>query len=234
MKTDLFSSRLYRTAVWVLPLLLCCCNRSYLSFNQNGFHGSFYKDTAKMRSQHEPVVRYYQFAPGQQVASIGAQTCVGEAIYACFTENVHFYLQDIDSTYLNALQAPYVWDYYGKLRGKPLTCTYQLVLGTPTETRLPANQLDKVLIINSFHEFTEPALMLADIATKLKRGGILYIDEFVPHKAGQLHGSCRKPLYNQQQLDNLLSKAGFTSVTGYTVDWRKGKANRYIYAYIRQ
>jgi SAM-dependent methyltransferase len=212
-------------------LLLLSCNRSYLSFNKDGFHGTFYKSFEKLQLQHGAVAGFYNFKPHEKVASIGAQTCVGEAIYACFCDSVEFYLEDIDTTYFNRPQAAYVWNYYGNLRGKPLTSTYKLVTGTPEATRLPDLYFDKCLIINSFHEFTRPQAMLKDIYGKLKPGGLLYIDEQVPQKPGKKHGSCNMLLYSAKEMDDTVCAAGFKPAGGYTVTLHKGKPRRYIYAY---
>jgi SAM-dependent methyltransferase len=212
-------------------LLIFSCHTSYLSFNKEGFHGTFYKSFEKLQQQHGPVAAFYNFQPHQKVASIGAQTCVGEAIYACFTDSVEFYLEDIDTTYFNAPQAAYVWNYYGNLRGKPLTSTYKLVTGTETATLLPGLYFDKCMIINSFHEFTQPMVMLRDIYGKLKPGGLLYIDEQVPARPGGKHGSCKMPLYTADEMNKTVCPAGFTAAEGYIAAWRKGKPRRKIYVY---
>jgi SAM-dependent methyltransferase len=214
-----------------LILLLVSCRSSYLSFNKDGFHGSFYKSFEKLQQQHGPVADFYNFKPGQKVASIGAQTCVGEAIYSCFSDSVEFYLEDIDTAYFNAAQAAYVWNHYGNLRGKPLTSTYKLITGTPDATLLPELYFDKCLIINSFHEFTQPDAMLKDIHRKIKPGGLLYIDELVPKTTGKKHGNCNMPLYTAREMDDIVCAAGFKVIEGYVVIWRKGKPWRKIYTY---
>ncbi len=212
-------------------LFLLSCNKSYLSFKKDGFHGTFYKSFDKLKQQHGSVADFYNFKPHEKVASIGAQTCVGEAIYASFCDSVEFYLEDIDTTYFNAPQAAYVWNYYGNLSGKPLTSTYKLITGTPDATLLPKGYFDKCLIINSFHEFTQPQAMLKDIYSKLKPGGLLYIDELVPDKPGKKHGNCNMPLYMAREMDEILSTAGFKPMEGYIVTWKKGIAKRKIYNY---
>jgi SAM-dependent methyltransferase len=212
-------------------LLLLSCHPAYLSFNKDGFHGSFYKSHEKLQQQYAPVAGFYHFLPHQKVASIGAQTCVGEAIYASFCDSIDFYLEDIDTAYFNAPQAAYVWNYYGNLRGKPLTSTYTLVTGSPQATLLPELYFDKCIIINSFHEFTQPQAMLKDIYSKLKPGGLLYIDELVPKKPGKKHGNCNMPLYTSKEMDGVVSAAGFRPIEGYVVIWHKGKPRRKIYTY---
>ena len=73
--------------------------------------------------------------------------------------------------------------------------------------------------------------MLADIKTKLKAGGILYIDETVPKRVGQLHGVCRKPMLTPEELISILSKNGYEYVDGLELLFRKGKPFRKIYAF---
>ena len=120
-----------------------------------------------------------------------------------------FYLEDIDTSFFNQRQVGFAWHYYDSLRGRPMTSTYTMVTGTEESTRLPENTFDKIIIINSFHEFSRVDEMLADIKTKLKPGGILYIDETVPKKPGQLHGICKKPMLTPEEIISILSKNGY-------------------------
>jgi ubiquinone/menaquinone biosynthesis C-methylase UbiE len=80
-----------------------------------------------------------------------------------------------------------------------LTCDYKLILADERSTALPENTFDKIIIINSFHEFTFVTEMLADIKKKLKPGGILYIDEALPKRPGQLHGICDHPMQTNEE-----------------------------------
>jgi putative heme-binding domain-containing protein len=54
----------------------------------------------------------------------------------------------------------------------------QLVLGKETDPSLPAASLDMVLIVNSYHEFSEPEAMTAAVNRALKPGGRLVIIEY--------------------------------------------------------
>jgi hypothetical protein len=73
--------------------------------------------------------------------------------------------------------------------------------------------------------------MLADIKTKLKPGGILYIDETVPKKPGQLHGVCKKTMLTSEEMISILSKNGYEYLDGLEILFRKGKLFRKIYAF---
>lgn len=196
-----------------------------------GYCGLYYSSLDHIRKQRGAELDFYQFRPGQSVASIGAQCCHWEAAIAAVSDSLHFYLQDIDSSHLNPRQAGFAWHYYDSLRGRPIPGSYSLVLGREDGTGLPPASCDKILVINSFHEFSNPAAMLDDLRDKLKKGGILYIDESVPGKPGQLHGICRKPMLAPGELYRLLALHGFEPDGHLDIGFRKGRTYRRIYAF---
>jgi SAM-dependent methyltransferase len=52
------------------------------------------------------------------------------------------------------------------------------VLGKPDDPKLPANSLDMVLLVDVYHEFSEPEKMLDHIRDALKSGGRLILLEY--------------------------------------------------------
>jgi ubiquinone/menaquinone biosynthesis C-methylase UbiE len=54
----------------------------------------------------------------------------------------------------------------------------EIVLGTPTDPKLPAKALDLVLMVDVYHEFSEPATMMKHIQNALKPGGRVVLVEF--------------------------------------------------------
>jgi ubiquinone/menaquinone biosynthesis C-methylase UbiE len=113
-----------------------------------------------------------------------------------------------------------------------MTSNYTLITGTEESTRLPENSFDKVIIINSFHEFSRPGEMLADIKVKLKPGGLLYIDEHVPKKRGQLNAGCKHLMLTSEEVISLLSKNGYEYIDGIELQFnRKNRPMRKIYAF---
>ena len=197
----------------------------------NGFCGYYYKTMEDLYRQKQAELDYYGFQQHQVVASIGAQCGNWEATFAASTDSIHFYLEDIDTSQFNQRQVGFAWHYYDSLRGRPMTSTYTMITGTEESTFLPENTFDKIIIINSFHEFTRQAEMLADIKSKLKSGGILYIDEAVPKKLGQLHGNCKKPMLTPEEMISVLTKNGYEYVDGLELLFRKGRPFRKIYAF---
>jgi ubiquinone/menaquinone biosynthesis C-methylase UbiE len=214
-----------------------CLLLSFLQLNAQkmqkveGHCGYYYKTMEDFYYQKQVELDFYRFIPGQTVASIGAQCGNWEATFASSTDSIQFYLEDIDTSFFNDRQVAFAWHYYDSLRGSPMTSTYTMITGTEESTLLPENTFDKIIIINSFHEFTKRDEMLADIKKKLKPGGILYIDETVPKRKGQLHGACKKPMLTSEEMISILIKNGYEYVDGLEILFRKGRPFRKIYAF---
>jgi SAM-dependent methyltransferase len=197
----------------------------------NGRCGSFYQSMTHLYKIKQAELDFYQFISGQTVASVGAQCCHWEAAYAATTDSVTFYLQDIDSSKFKKEQAEFVWNYYATLRGRPMTSNYKMVLGNETSTSLPENTFDKILIVNSFHEFSFRAEMLSDIKNKLKTSGVLYIDEALPKRQGQLHGVCNLPMLTSDETIAFFEKNCFQYINGIDFNYRQKNPTRKIFAF---
>jgi len=196
-----------------------------------GHCGVYFKSMKDLFRQKQKELGFYDFKPGQTVASIGAQCCHWEAAYAAGTDSILFYLEDIDTTSFTTEQTAFAWHYYDSLRGRPMTSDFKRVVGNEKVTFLPENTFDKIIIINSFHEFTYPADMLADIKKKLKPDAILYIDEAMPKKPGQLHGVCKKPMLTHEEMVILFATNGFEYIDSIDFNFRKSKPMRKIFAF---
>lgn len=205
------------------------CTQKIFSFYPN-YCGQYYKTVEKMREQQDSIAAFYDFRDKQVIASIGAQCSHWEAMMATYMNNVQFYLEDIDSTYFNERQTRFAWDHYSQLSGKTLS-PYTLVLGNEKETRLPDGIFDKVIIINSFHEFTTKAAMLEDISKKLKPGGLLYVDEIVARRSGEKHGGCHQTLLTETEMNAVMRENGFTYYKGMYVTYRHKNPYRKIYVF---
>ena len=193
--------------------------------------GGFYRSMDDLHKMQQKEIAFYDFRAGQTIASIGAQCCHWEAAYASTTDSLTFYLEDIDSSKFKKSQVEFAWNYYSILRGRPMTSNYKMIIGDEISTSLPENAFDKILIINSFHEFTFQVGMLADIKKKLKTGGILYIDEALPKRQRQLHGICNKPMLSNEETIALFEKNGFEYVNGIDFNYRQKNPTRKIFAF---
>jgi ubiquinone/menaquinone biosynthesis C-methylase UbiE len=193
--------------------------------------GLYYRSTHDLNQQLTDQAKFYDWQPHQTIASVGAQCANWEAAFSVLADSLTFYLEDIDSSSLNESQARFAWNYYSALTGRPLNCQYKIVIGDEQKTNLPEQFFDKILVINSFHEFSHPAAMLADLGQKLKPGGTLYIDEPLAKKSGELHVGCHKRIYTNTELIFLLQENGFTYANGLELDYRKSTAQRKIFAF---
>jgi len=54
----------------------------------------------------------------------------------------------------------------------------EVILGTPTDPKLPQNALDLVLMVDVYHEFSEPVTMMKHIQNALKPDGRVVLIEF--------------------------------------------------------
>ena len=54
----------------------------------------------------------------------------------------------------------------------------EVILGTPTDPKLPPNSLDLVLMVDVYHEFSEPVTMMRHIQRALKPDGRVVLVEF--------------------------------------------------------
>ena len=54
----------------------------------------------------------------------------------------------------------------------------EIVLGTPTDPKLPDGQVDLVLMVDVYHEFSDPAAMMSRIRKSLKPDGRVVLVEF--------------------------------------------------------
>ena len=151
----------------------------------------------------------YNFKPNETIASIGASSGVWEIWFASQVEGLTFYLQDIDPLNCNQEEIEYGIKYYEKLLQKPILGKFIPIIGTQTATNLPKNTFDKILVINSLHEFETPELILQDIHEILKPNGKLFIEEQIAKFLGEIHEGCGKRLFTKIELINLLKENNF-------------------------
>lgn len=146
---------------------------------------------------------------GEQIADIGAGTLRWEGALSLFTEGVRFFAVDIDSACCNAQQASYVYKYYSIVKGERISNSFKTSIGTGKSTGLPTGSMNKVMIIQTFHEFSDPEAMLRDIFRIMKASARLYISELVPRDAKDRHPGCEHHMYNPAELKKLVLKHGF-------------------------
>ena len=118
----------------------------------------------------EKAIAALHLAPGMNVGEIGA----GTGYYALriakrIAPGGTYYANDIQAGMLARLQANAARQNVTNL--KP-------VLGTQSDSGLPTRSLDYVLMVDVYHELSEPQLMLRNVAKSLKPNGELVLLEF--------------------------------------------------------
>jgi ubiquinone/menaquinone biosynthesis C-methylase UbiE len=79
-----------------------------------------------------------------------------------------------------------------------------------TSTLLPANSVDKVIIENTFHEFSKPSQMLKEIHRILKPNGILYLNEMLASENNKIHSGCKQKLVSENELQQFCAENKLT------------------------
>ena len=154
----------------------------------------------------------YQFKPYETIASIGASSGVWEIWFASQVDNLTFYLQDIDPLNCNQGEIDYGVKYYEKLLNKKIIGNFIPIIGNHHQTNLPTNFFNKILIINSLHEFLFVNEILQDVKKCLKSSGKLFIEEQMAKFSGEIHEGCGKRLFTQEELVCCLEAIGFELV----------------------
>jgi ubiquinone/menaquinone biosynthesis C-methylase UbiE len=117
-----------------------------------------------------PIVEQLDIQPSDKIADIGAGTGFFLApIHKKLGEFGVLWAVDISPAFIDFMIA----------RGKKENLTKLKVLhGREDSSKLASNSLDKVILVNTYHHFDRPDVMLKDIKRILKSGGDLFIVDF--------------------------------------------------------
>ncbi|MDP2388632.1 MAG: methyltransferase domain-containing protein [Bacteroidota bacterium] len=199
------------TAIYLFILLSVSCCTGLKTVN--GYIGFFCKTPEVATKLYADRIKFYELQKNETVVSIGADNCTNEAVYGSSTDSVHFILENISAKYLNQKQLDFTVGYYEKLFQKKNAGTYTIQIGNESSTLLPSSSADKVLIENSFHEFSEPQNMLKEVYRILKNGGSLYLCEALVTEKRTIHKGCGMPLYTKEKLIEAVKKENFHFVS---------------------
>ena len=155
------------------------------------------------------MLTHLYLQPHEKVASLGCGGGLWEVVASFDAQYVEFHLQDINQDLLNVSELQKTIQYFEKQFGRPTNCSFHITIGTPKVTNLPSNYFDKVLLINSFHEFDYQSDRLAECQRILKPNGHLIIEEQLAKYSGELHEGCGKRLFLEEELELLLITYNF-------------------------
>ena len=118
----------------------------------------------------ERSVRLLNVTPGSVVADIGA----GSGYY---TERLARLVGPTGRVYATDIQAGML-EIISQRMVRAKLSNIELVLGTPTDPKLPPISIDMALMVDVYHEFAEPQIMLRRIREALKPNGRLILLEY--------------------------------------------------------
>lgn len=149
---------------------------------------------------------------------MGAGGGFWEISFGAAVDALTFYLVELDAGLLNEIEIRAGIRFFEKQNGRPVRSAFVPAIGTPTEVPLPELLADKVLLLNSLHEFTEPTAMLSECFRLLKPGGYLFVEEALAQYVGQRHEGCGRYLFSEEGLRAMAVRAGFRYLTDQSRD----------------
>ncbi|RYD52650.1 MAG: methyltransferase domain-containing protein [Sphingobacteriales bacterium] len=196
----------------LLLALLACAAFSPRDKNRPFDCGFYVSDSSQVHSVYRKTLQYIETAPGERIASIGAQNGIFEVELSFFRPGIVWTVQDINPRCLNEVEFGKVKRYYEELMSRKLADSFSLVLGTEDSTRLASGAYDRVLLLNTYHELSDKATVLREIHRVLRAGGRLVVMERMASKPGKIRKDCGHLMPLEGDLLADLERAGFRNV----------------------
>ena len=115
------------------------------------------------------LIKNMKIKSNDTIADIGAGSGYHLFRIAPLAEKGLIYAVDIQSEMLMAIEKK---KEYGKIRN------IETILGSEKSVHLPKNSVDKILMVDVYHEFNFPVEMIASIKNALKSNGQLFLIEY--------------------------------------------------------
>jgi 2-polyprenyl-3-methyl-5-hydroxy-6-metoxy-1,4-benzoquinol methylase len=137
-----------------------------------GVDGADWLDRPEREREEQPqkVIAALHLTPGVNVGEVGA----GTGFYAL---RIAKRIQPGGTYYANDLEPAMLTRLESKVAAQKVT-NIKTIVGTQTDPRLPRGTLDYVLMVDVYHELSQPQIILRNIAAALKPGGKLILIEF--------------------------------------------------------
>ena len=137
-----------------------------------GAEGADWLDRAERDAEEDPdhAIDVLKIEKGSTVADIGAGS-------GYMTVKLARKVGPQGRVYANDIQ-PAMLDLLNKRLAKGKVTNVSAVLGTQDDPRLPIEALDLILMVDVYHELSQPQLMLRHIRASLKPGGRLVLLEY--------------------------------------------------------
>lgn len=137
-----------------------------------GIGGAVWLERSEREAEEAPeaALDALQLKPGMVVADVGAGV-------GYFVSRMAKRVGPTGKVYANDIQAEMLTRLRQRMEAQKIT-NVETVLGRENDPQLPAGELDLVLLVDVYHEFSQPQQMLAKIRESLKPDGRLVLLEY--------------------------------------------------------
>jgi SAM-dependent methyltransferase len=147
----------------------------------------------------EDVMDILKITPGKSVADIGAGS-------GWFTVRAARRVGSDGKVYAVEINADYL-DHIRRRASSEKLANIVPVLGKPDDPLLPANSIDAVLVLKTYHEISDPVALMKRLRTAMRPGGLVGVID--RNGAGDDHG------LNSQTVIREMGQAGFDRLGTY-------------------
>lgn len=131
---------------------------------------TFERPGREVYDRREAIVAACEVTPGMDVADIGAGTGLFTRLFArAVAPDGTVYAIDISRTFIDNILRTSREQGLANVEG---------IVNSPRDTGLPAESIDRAVVIDTYHHFEYPQSMLASIRQALRRDGRLVIIDF--------------------------------------------------------
>lgn len=173
-------------------------------------------DSLKSSKKWGKWLAQFDLKANDTIISLGCGNAWREFELSLLTNNLIFYLEDLDSVSLNQLNINKAKAQFADNRKSPLTNKFQIIYGTTKTIPTKDAFADKVMIMNSYHHFNNKDLMLKEIYRVLNYHGRLIITDHVSltESKESSYGCDRKYfLLNEKDLVDQIVKSNFKLIS---------------------
>ncbi|WP_026839246.1 class I SAM-dependent methyltransferase [Gillisia sp. JM1] len=136
-----------------------------------GFQGIGWLERPEREKEEntDRLIKNMEILPGDSIADIGAGSGYHVFKMAPFARQGLIYAVDIQDEMLKAI---------GNQKKEVGLKNIEIIKGTEQSVNLPENSVDKILMVDVYHEFNYPMEMLASMNKALRENGKIYLIEY--------------------------------------------------------
>lgn len=153
---------------------------------------------------------FYDIQSGDRIAEIGAGNGEFSIVLTAIYDSLVLYINELDH-----YRVKYITQKVEKLNSLLDPSEVLVVQGGITRSGLEDDSVDKIILRNTYHHFTEKKFMLASLHAALTEGGLLFLYE-ATHDLNK-KDMCRSAM-KEKDIVKLISKSGFNYLDRKVVD----------------